>query len=212
MEYSKETMNNKKKTMFRAITQRLKQTKEQRHLHTSQSEGNVPCLDVATNDVSMVAMPLTQDNSNNLTLVLPPKCSMPCDHGSDSEVMQSSPDTQTVSLPVTPVNSRHLLLRTRSWKESGKWRQSPDTKMKQRRTSAGIKQMLSKRDTFFDIDLSMMREDLDYWVFMRDGIDVDTDFEVRLLILSHIFWWENHGDIFGVVPCVVPLLKSMIAS
>ena len=173
-------MNKKKKTMFHTFTRRLKANKDLRRLQTSLSDSNVPCLDTLTRDVSMVAMPPTPDDESDLSLVIPRKYSMADQQGSDSDVTQS-PDSQTTSLPVTPVNSPHLILRTRSWKEPGIWRRSPDIKMKQRRSNAGIKQMLSsKRESFFDTDLCMMREDIDYWVFMRDGIDVDGDFEVRM--------------------------------
>jgi len=175
-------MNKKKKTMFHTFTRRLKANKDLRRLQTSLSDSNVPCLDTLTRDVSMVAMTPTPDDESDISLVIPRKYSMASDQqGSDSDVTQSSPDSQTASLPVTPINSPHLILRTRSWKEPQIWRRSPDIKMKQRLSNAGFKQMLSsKRESFFDTDLCMMREDIDYWVFMQDGIDVDGDFEVRM--------------------------------
>ena len=141
-------------------------------MHVSASESNMQILH--SSDVSLVTTP-----PKDLTLVITRN------YSSDQQVSDNDgvfPDNETASLPVTPVNSRHVVSRTQSWKEPAIWGQSSDTKTKQRRTSAGLMQKLSKQSSF-ETDKCMMRKDCLYWVFMREGIDVDTDFEVGLFLL-----------------------------
>ena len=166
----------KKKTRLGSFAQRLTSRRKEHSMQTSASESNMQVL--RASDISLVIKP-----PKELTLVITRN------YSSDQQVSDNDgvfPDNETASLPVTPVNSRHEISRTQSWKEPAIWGQSPDTKTKQRRTSAGLMQKLGKQSSF-ETDQCMMRKDCLYWVFMWEGIDVDTDFEVGLHCSSSCF-------------------------